>query len=201
MVVAPVRPPSSSSSSPTHSSPDHLPRSLSCQLVSPTSSFNSSPEVPLDVRSDVVHSPVHEKEVSPPQPDAATPPSDFSDSYPSALIDPDPTNIIHHSDAIEISTSPHGSFNLLNTEEQATPPSNFSAPSPSEVSGKARGPLFTDPSPPTPGVLQKQGQFLVTNFLCDFTTIGLSQGLAFATSFVAWHFPSTCCCYPSGEVS
>ena len=84
--------------SPTYSSPDDLPRSLSCKLVSPTSSFNSSSEVPSDVRSDVVHSPAHEKEVSPPPPDTVTPPSDFSDSYPSARIDPDPTNIIHHSD-------------------------------------------------------------------------------------------------------
>ena len=112
---------------------------------------------------------LHENEVPPPPPDAVTPPSDFSDSYPSARIDPDPTNIIHHSDAIVISTSPHGSFDL---EKQATPSSNGYDISPStepcasnhqlepsdvvNSSGKACGPLFTDPIPSTSDDLKKQ---------------------------------------------
>ena len=60
--------------------------------------------------------------------------------------------------------SPPGSLHLLDSQEEFTPMSNFSDPYPSahqlewtdgvESSVKACDPLFTDPSPPTPGILK-----------------------------------------------
>ena len=85
-----------------------LPPSSSVQLISPTSSFNSSVEIPSDIRGD------------------ATPPSDFSAPHPPNPSSPAPRLPIHqlvsdvanfplHSPSLEVkvSVSPPGSFHLV----------------------------------------------------------------------------------------
>ena len=118
----------SSSSSSVQFSPYALPPSSSIQLIPPTSSFNSSVEMPSDVRSDSFCLPVHERKLSP-QLDDATPPSDFSAPYPSALSSPAPGLPIHQlapdvadsaqrspSSGIKVSVSPPGSLHLMDSQ-------------------------------------------------------------------------------------
>ena len=107
-------------SSPSNSARSYdIPPSSSAQLISPTSSFNSSVEIPSDVRDDPTA----------PYPSA---PSSPAPGLPILQLASNDANFPQRSPSLEVkAVSPPGPLHLSDSPEEFTPASNYSDPYPS----------------------------------------------------------------------